>query len=249
MKLEKELREYLHQNSEGSNKEAIQSIINAAYYDDGRKHRTHRTMVEIALDQIWFIGWRTWLYQGLFFCLIWCFELSTIDRFTDEPHIIAVLLSILSIVSAASNVPFLYKSRRYSMLETESVAWISGRKLLLIRTLMISVCDLMLAVVLLITALLKCVTFEWILLFSTVLPCLSTLTVLLYFVRKNDLLSVERKFWCVCGILCLGFVLLYSRVLPGWIDIAQAVLAIGLIVACVIQIREGFASDKGTIFA
>ena len=93
--------------------------------------------------QIKFIGWKIWLLQGLVLAVIFYF-LTVIfkDSFDYNKRFVAVLICSISIMVLMMAIPFIQRSLRYKMHETEMSAYFSSVKLLMAKLLIIGIGDI-----------------------------------------------------------------------------------------------------------
>ena len=246
---EKELRNYLHNEGASPRPEAMHETIEKSMeIISNIGFRRHRSIGAIVLEQIRFIGWRTWLLQAIVFCIALAFEISCLSVHSLI-RLIPALMSLISVFVALSMLPFLYRAKQYSMLETESSAWLSGRRLVFIRAIIFTACDIMCALVMFLTALTKSDVSAIVLFFSALLPCLVISVGLLMLVRKENLTDFGVKYVFLCTGAAIGFAFIYCRTLPAWCNSLQLVLTVGLLVTYAVQIIRGLRSSEGVIFA
>lgn len=93
--------------------------------------------------QIKFIGWKIWLLQGLVLAVL-CYFLTVIfgDAFDYNKRFVAVLTCSISIMVLMMAVPFIQRSLRYKMHETEMTSYFSSVKLLMAKLLIIGIGDI-----------------------------------------------------------------------------------------------------------
>lgn len=108
-----------------------------------RKRRKRISFIGFLSGQIAFIGWKIWIIQGFFLCILH----GMLVRFYEycvTPQTMVKLLFCLSILVFMSVLPLLYRSVRYQMQEIEAVSRFSCQKLLLSRLLIIGIGDIFL---------------------------------------------------------------------------------------------------------
>lgn len=93
--------------------------------------------------QIKFIGWKIWLLQGLVLAVIFYF-LTVIfgDAFDYNKRFVAVLTCSISIMVLMMAIPFIQRSLRYKMHESEIATYFSSIKLLMAKLLIIGIGDI-----------------------------------------------------------------------------------------------------------
>ena len=89
------------------------------------------------------IGWKIWLLQGLVLAIIFYF-LTVIfgEAFEYNKRFVAVLTCSISIMVLMMAIPFIQRSLRYKMHETEMAAYFSSIKLLMAKLLIIGIGDI-----------------------------------------------------------------------------------------------------------
>lgn len=249
LRVEKEIRNYLHEGSVVPNPEVVQNIVEQSIeFISNATHREHRSIWTIAYDQVRFIGWRTWLLQAAVFCFSFAFAFTFLSVASFN-SLIPTLISLISVLVSLSMVPFLYRAKRFAMLEVEGATWLSGRRLMFIRAVVFSICDILCALVIFLTALIKSDVSVMGLFFSAMLPCLAASVGLLNIVQKEDLSIFGTKYILLCLALAIAFVLVFIKTPTLWNNVIQSILAIILLVAYVVQIRQGLRNSEGVIFA
>lgn len=108
-----------------------------------RKHHERIKISAFLALQIKFIGWKIWLLQGLVLAVIFYF-LTVIfgDAFDYNKRLAAVLTCSISILVLMMAVPFIQRSLRYKMHESEMATYFSSVKLLMAKLLMIGIGDI-----------------------------------------------------------------------------------------------------------
>ncbi len=100
--------------------------------------------------QIRFVGWKIWLWQGIFLLLLYGLFASLEANFmARDIRFTAYFLCCLSVLVILSAVPAFYRSVRYAMYETELVSRFSIVKLLLAKVILIGIGDVVLLFVIL----------------------------------------------------------------------------------------------------
>jgi len=247
--IEKKICDYLHSDDSSPNPEVIRSVIDKSSAVMTNCHfRQHRSLWEILLEQFRFIGWRIWLLQASVFCMALALEASCMSVPTGG-RLLPVVLSLMSVLVTLSMLPFLYRAKQYLMLEVESSAWLSGRRLMFIRATLFSACDILCSVSIFLTALHKSDTSVWVLFASAMLPCLAASISLLYLIQKEDLTEFGNKFVLLCVFIAVIIAVLNSKPHPGWFSIVQGCLTVLLFTVYVMEIIKGLQSSEGVIYA
>lgn len=107
-----------------------------------RGARTRIRFPKFAWMQVRFLGWKLWAAQGLFLLAVWllapeAFSAAELRR----PQAAAQWLCGLSVLTAMTAPPLLYRSIRFRMQETEAAAYFSASRLLAARLLIIGIGD------------------------------------------------------------------------------------------------------------
>lgn len=248
-RLEEEIRTYLHTESAVPNPEKMQNIIEQSIaIVSNTTIKEHRSILEIAYDQVRYIGWRIWLLQAAIFSFSVAFTITFLS-ISSFSRAIPTLLSFVSVFVSLSMIPLLYRAKRYSMLEVEGAVWLSGRRLMFIRAVVFSICDILCVLTIFLTALIKSDASAMMLFFSAMLPCLAASVGLLDLVRKEDLAGFGGKYLLLCIAVVIAFAFLYCKTPPLWNNIIQTVLTIILLFSYAVQIRQGLCSSEGVIFS
>lgn len=109
---------------------------------DRRGARTRIRFPKFAWMQVRFLGWKLWAAQGLFLLAVWllapeAFSAAELRR----PQAAAQWLCGLSVLTAMTAPPLLYRSIRFRMQETEAASYFSSARLLLARLLIVGIGD------------------------------------------------------------------------------------------------------------
>lgn len=149
-KVEQNLLTYYHRPENGSihlskEKTAMYKTIRLAELELTRKQKKKRKgFLIFLLEQMRMTGMRIWIGQTgmsmMIFLLV--YFMTGVDVLFFTTRRLAFLVSILGIFLFSSAIPFLYRAKKYGMLEIESTSRYSIGKLLLSRIIIISVGDL-----------------------------------------------------------------------------------------------------------
>lgn len=247
------LEQTMHEEIKEDCTEKIARIIALSEHELTAKKESKRMgFGQIFICQIRFIGFRIWLCQLIPFSVGFYLLHGLADSDFITPTRLAKLISLLSVAVAAMVLPFLYRSVRYSMMETESAAWLSGRRLMLIRVLILLAGD---------TAFLAAV-IAWIALRTSMgmraaiayvsFPFLLAASILLHLVEKSRLPSLLPRYALLCAGMAVMIPLIYktSRLIFGELFTSFQLAAAGifLIIGAVRVFRIMKYSDS-TIYA
>ena len=137
--LEKNLKQSLQQAPAGIHEKHLENTILLARKEAGlRKRRKRISFMGFLSGQIAFIGWKIWIIQGFFLCILHGMLVRFYEYYVT-PQTMVKLLFCLSILVFMSVLPLLYRSVRYQMQEIEAVSRFSCGKLLLSRLLIIGI--------------------------------------------------------------------------------------------------------------
>lgn len=245
------LRRSLRQDGSMPGKEAVQKLIERSVQELRQTEpKPRKSPWKIALAQICFAGWKVYLAQILILCAGLIMGRCLLDGIRSlSPVSIIRALSLVSVMVSLSMLPFLYRSARYSMLEVESAAWLSGRRLMLIRAALLFIGDILLVLVVSVMAILRTGLEAWTAVSSAGLPMLVIFAGLLYLIRKTDLTRFGQRFAMLCGGIAAGMQIICRQMLSTWLITAQAALCAILLLVCGLQIFEGLRNNGGTIYA
>ena len=126
------------------NKTHLQYTLSLLRQEQVNKARHERIKLSTFLVlQIKFIGWKIWLLQGLVLAVL-CYFLTVI--FGEDLYKIkrysAVSICSISIMILMMAVPFIQRSLRYKMHESEMATYFSSVRLLIAKLLMIGIGDI-----------------------------------------------------------------------------------------------------------
>lgn len=142
--IEKNLKQSLQQAPAGIHEKHLENTILLARKEAGlRKRRKRISFMGFLSGQIAFIGWKIWIIQGFFLCILHGMLVRFYEYYVT-PQTMVKLLFCLSILVFMSVLPLLYRSVRYQMQEIEAVSRFSCGKLLLSRLLIIGIGDIFL---------------------------------------------------------------------------------------------------------
>ncbi|ADY55597.1 hypothetical protein Sgly_1287 [Syntrophobotulus glycolicus DSM 8271] len=124
-----------------SEEHLVQTMREARIAYQNRRNRERIRHPAFLLRQVRFVGAPVWLLQGfMLLCAFWLFGLSDIGAVSNfAPRHLPVLLGCFAVFIAMTSIPFIGRSARYRMLETEMAARISIPKLLLARIFIIGI--------------------------------------------------------------------------------------------------------------
>lgn len=139
--LKKQLKQVLQQSPSFTNERQLESILWLVRQEACQKQKRKRiSFPQFLTKQITFMGWRLWITQGIFLCLI----ISMLSRFFGypmSPQTMAKLLFCLSVLVFITMIPYLYRCVRYQMQEIEAAARFSSTKLLMAKLIIIGIGD------------------------------------------------------------------------------------------------------------
>lgn len=198
-----------------------------------REKRERIGFVALMLRQLRFIGWKMWAVQTAVVLLIapviarffW-----VKDYFTARYALF--LLGIVAVMISMMMIPFLYRSARYRMMETESATYFAGRRLLLCRLLPLMAGDI--AVIIGVAVAMKTHTELDIknLLVCQFVPFFLCCDGILYLLRKTALSKLWTRYGVFGLALLCGICLLYRIEIPyngNAFLIGLSVLGVGLL--------------------
>ncbi|MGI6174982.1 MAG: hypothetical protein ACOYJC_02230 [Christensenellales bacterium] len=132
-----------------SEEHLIQTMRQTRMAYQNRRQRERIRYSVFLLRQIRFVGAPIWLLQGLLLlCAFWLFGFADIGTVSNlAPRHLPVLLGCFAVFIAMTSIPFIGRSVRYRMLETEMATRISIPKLLLARISIIGISNVLLLAV------------------------------------------------------------------------------------------------------
>ncbi len=237
--LETQLKNALHSADAPVRPAHIRETLSLAQISLARKTAPKRLSYWGFLGtQVRFIGWKIWLYQAVTLMLLTGVVFSLFLSFTDNSKSVGILLSGCSFLIFLTALPFLYRSRRYQMIEVEMAAKVSGSKQLGAKLLIICIGDLSMLCSLFCFALARTDLEPGSVLLCLLLPFLASASGLLYLIGHTPGAKLMQNSVVVCGSLFLGSALLMdlppiflsSKAYPLW-----ALVCILLALSCVFQ--------------
>lgn len=203
-----------------------------------------------AFDQLRYLGWKTWTLQAFIFCAALAIEAVLIN---NNKNIVGknvmFCTSMLSVLVSFSMLPFLYRARRYQMLETESAAWFSGRRLYFWRAVIFSMSDLIMATGISVSAIMRGNLSAPAAFFSALIPGLAVCTGLLYLVRKSDLIKFEKRFAVFCCVIAIIIVLCYLPMHFYLDELFLTAICLILVISYFVQLVRGMHSNYSMIYS
>lgn len=152
--LEEKLRQALQAAPTRTDRRHLEATLFLAKEElQQKRQRSRISFGQFLVMQIPFIGWKIWGMQALVLTVLNTL-LSRIYG-TEPPRYIARLLSCSSVLVLMTALPFLYRSVRYRMQETEAASRFSCVRLLFAKLAMVGLGDLFMLGVLFQTALWK----------------------------------------------------------------------------------------------
>jgi ABC-type antimicrobial peptide transport system permease subunit len=132
-----------------SEEHLMQTMRQARMAYQNRRQRERIRYPAFLLRQVRFVGAPVWLLQGfLLLCAFWLFGFADIGTVSNlAPRHLPVLLGCFAVFIAMTSIPFIGRSVRYRMLETEMATRISIPKLLLARISIIGIGNVLLLAV------------------------------------------------------------------------------------------------------
>lgn len=208
------LHEDVHEDYSGK---ITQIIALAEYGQPMYREKRRMGFGQILASQVGFIGCRIWLCQAIPFVLCFFIVNSLLKTGYITPRYLAVLISIISVATAAMILPFLYRSIRYSMMETESAAWLSGRRLMLIRVLILLAGDAVFLTAVIAMLILRASMGIGPAIACVSLPFLLATSVLLNLIEKSGLPSMVQRYALLCAGIAVLIPIVYS--MSHWIPV------------------------------
>lgn len=132
-----------------SEEHLMQTMRQARMAYQSRRQRKRIRYPAFLLRQVRFVGAPVWLLQGfLLLCAFWLFGLGDMGTVSNlAPRHLPTLLGCFAVFIAMTSIPFIGRSARYRMLETEMATRISIPKLLLTRISIIGIGNVLLLTV------------------------------------------------------------------------------------------------------
>lgn len=139
--LQKNLRQILQQSPALTNESHLENTLCLVRQEACRKQKRKRiSFTQFLTKQIKFMGWKIWITQGIFLCLL-ISVLSQFFGYPISPQTMAKLLFCLSVLVFITMIPYLYRCVRYQMQEIEAAARFSSTKLLMAKLIIIGIGD------------------------------------------------------------------------------------------------------------
>lgn len=154
---EQRLQEALHQlPTTVSERHFADTLLLARKEACRKQYRERISFTQFLTMQIKFIGWKIWTAQGIFLLLIRGLLANLYGRnHLENPQSMVRVLFCLSVLVFMTALPFLYRSARYQMQETEAAARFSSVKLLLAKLIVIGIGDVSMLSGIFLTAIVK----------------------------------------------------------------------------------------------
>ena len=132
-----------------SEEHLIQTMQASRMAYQSRRQRERIRYSAFLSRQVRFVGAPVWLLQGfLLLCAFWLFGFADIGAVSNlAPRHLPVLLGCFAVFIAMTSIPFIGRSARYGMLETEMATRISIPRLLLTRIFIIGIGNVLLLTV------------------------------------------------------------------------------------------------------
>ena len=187
---------------------------------------------ELLLHQIRFIGIRIWVIEVIIvFFLILILRSFFMDPYFFTPRKIAFALSCGIVTASMLLLPFLYRSDRFQMMEIESAAYFSIKRILITRFFLFFGGEIVIAAAVCTIAYVRQFTDKGMLAY-VLLPLLLTGDGILFFLRNTSPEKLCRDYICYAGVLLtLLFVGYYAvpwifdgRLWPMWIWVGAILL-------------------------
>lgn len=236
------LKKSLQSDNLTINKTHLQYTLSLLRQEQVSKDRHERIKLSAFLTlQIKFIGWKIWLMQGLVLAMIFYF-LTVIfgDAFDYNKRFAAVLTCSISIMVLMMAIPFIQRSLRYKMHETEMAAYFSSIKLLMAKLLIIGIGDIFI-----LNGLLFLIVFKNYLnigsaLLYIIFPFLLTSWGFMYLLGHIPAQRFSPCCVCLCAILYICIALLNKFVpivFQQTFSAAWAAVCLVLLILCLSQFR------------
>lgn len=192
-----------------------------------QKPKRRKGLLPMMKVQLRYAGWKIWLVQFLSVLLSMAAvrRMNAASGFT--PGRMALFLCMVSAMLAMMTMPFLYRSARYMMLETESAAWISGRRLLLARVLMFLVGDAVFLLAVILFAATRTKLGWQVCAGNLLLPFLMIMAGLMALIRSSELSHIGKQY-AMLGTGVTVCILLAYKVFPRLFEAGRAPLQLML---------------------
>ena len=166
---------------------------------------------ELLLHQIRFIGIRIWVIEVItVFFLVLILRTLFMDLYFFTPRKIAFALSCGVVTASMLLLPFLYRSARFQMMEIESAAYFSIKRILITRFFLFFGGEIVIAAAVCTIAYVRQFTDKGMLVY-VLLPLLLTGDGILFFLRNASPEKLCRNYFCYAGVvLTLLFVGYYA---------------------------------------
>ncbi|MBE6022862.1 MAG: hypothetical protein E7231_06465 [Cellulosilyticum sp.] len=241
--LDSQLKEALQLKETPLNQIHIQqTYVKAKQVLEERKQRQRIRFGAFLKLQIRFIGWKVWFIQGVILALI-CSVFVTTEQtlFMQNTRHITFFLCCLSILILLTAVPFIHKSVQYGMHEVELTTRFSSIRLLIAKLIIIGIGDFVILNTILLLIAFKTPLHIGSSVLYLLLPHLIAAYGLLYLLGH---MPIER-FWIgsiVLSYFLLIVLVLLNRLYPRFylqtFSVGWAILCLGLLFLCVIQLRH-----------
>jgi len=195
---------------------------------------------------------KTWLYQSLAFCILAILLWNLLNFHSLSLGGIVKLLSRLSVFAAFFVLPFLYRSVRYRMLEVESAAWISGRRLILIRTGVVLFGNFIALAGICTMIVLRTQIGLWLAAGSTAFPFLLIVYGLLFLLRKSDIHHFMKPYLILCFVSAVLLPHLFQFLINtagAYFSFYMIALSALFMILNIYQFRRLFQTGDNTIYA
>ena len=166
---------------------------------------------ELLLHQIRFVGIRIWVIEVItVFFLVLILRSFFMEPYFFTPRKIAFALSCGVVTASMLLLPFLYRSARFQMMEIESAAYFSIKRILITRFFLFFGGEIVIAAAVCTIAYVQQFIDKGMLVY-VLLPLLLTGNGILFFLRNTSLEKLCRDYICYAGVLLtLLFVSYYA---------------------------------------
>lgn len=209
-RIEESLRTHYEKTSGGRNdssaeKDAMQKTILLAELElDSKEKKEQKGFGTFFLEQMRMTGMRIWMGQtGMVLAVfLFVYFITGVEFRFFTPRQFAFLAGVLGIFLFSSAIPFLYRAKRYGMLEIEATARYSIGKLLLTRIFMLSAGDLLMLTGIVWQISKTSGLTVWQTTFCLCLPFLLAFNGGIYLLRKVTFVHFQKWAYGMCMFLC-----------------------------------------------
>ncbi len=248
-RIEERLRAH-YENTPGERKDfseenaAMQKTILLAKLELDRKpKKEQKGFGAFLFEQMRMTGMRIWIGQtGMVLAVfLFVYFMTGVEFLFFTPRQFAFLAGILGIFLFSSAIPFLYRAKRYGMLEIEATARYSIGRLLLTRIFIVSAGDLLMLVGIVWQISKNSSLTVWQTIFCLCLPFLLAFNGGIYLLRKVTFVHFQKWAYGMCMFLC-GIFGGITFVYPKFYQVKFTVFTGGIVILLIgSMIHQSFA--------